>query len=124
MTVDGVAELADATRLVPWLDAEGLEVGEPLSIAPLAGGTSNVMFTVDRGAGRWVLRRPDRGALERANDGMRREFRMLAALGGTDVPHPGVVALCEDHDILGCTFFLLATSTWSTPSSPPIPRPE
>ena len=107
MTVDGVAELADATRLVTWLDAEGLEVGEPLSITPLAGGTSNVMFTVDRGASRWVLRRPDRGALDRANDGMRREFRMLAALAGTDVPHPGVVALCQDHDILGCTFFLM-----------------
>jgi aminoglycoside phosphotransferase (APT) family kinase protein len=99
--------LVDPVRLAAWLDAQGLEVGRPMVLEALPGGTSNAMFLVDRGASRWVLRRPHRVALARANDGMAREHRILAALGGTDVPHPRVVALCEDHAVLGCTFFLM-----------------
>jgi len=100
-------ELVDAGALAQWLDAQGLEPGRPLAIEPLTGGSSNAMFVVERGEARWVLRRPARVAIERANEGMRREFRILAALSGTDVPHPEVVALCDDHDVLGCTFYLM-----------------
>jgi aminoglycoside phosphotransferase (APT) family kinase protein len=100
-------DLVDADSLGRWLDTQGLEPGQPLGVAPLTGGSSNAMFVVDRGQSRWVLRRPTRVAVERANEGMRREFRILAALAGTDVPHPEVVALCEDHDVLGCTFYLM-----------------
>ena len=100
-------DLVDADSLGRWLDTQGLEPGQPLVVAPLTGGSSNAMFVVDRGQSRWVLRRPTRVAVERANEGMRREFRILAALAGTDVPHPEVVALCEDHDVLGCTFYLM-----------------
>ena len=100
-------ELVDADSLGAWLDAEDLEPGRPLKIEPLGGGSSNAMFVVERGKARWVLRRPTRVAVDRANEGMHREFRMLAALAGTDVPHPEVVALCDDHDVLGCTFYLM-----------------
>jgi aminoglycoside phosphotransferase (APT) family kinase protein len=100
-------ELVDRHRLAAFLDGAGLETGKPLTVAPLAGGASNAMFLVDRGEGHWVLRRPSRVALERANEGMRREYQLLAGLAGTDVPHPAVVALCDDHDVLGCTFYLM-----------------
>jgi aminoglycoside phosphotransferase (APT) family kinase protein len=100
-------ELVDADSLGAWLDAQDLEPGRPLKIEPLSGGSSNAMFVVERGEGRWVLRRPARVAVDRANEGMRREFRILAALAGTDAPHPDVVALCDDHDVLGCTFYLM-----------------
>jgi aminoglycoside phosphotransferase (APT) family kinase protein len=100
-------ELVDVDSLADWLDAEGLEAGLPLVVEPLTGGSSNAMFVVERGDARWVLRRPTRVAVDRANEGMRREFRILAALAGTDVPHPEVVALCDDHSVLGCTFYLM-----------------
>jgi aminoglycoside phosphotransferase (APT) family kinase protein len=100
-------ELVDVNALGTWLDAQGLEPGQPLAIEPLTGGSSNAMFVVARGEARLVLRRPNRVAVERANEGMRREFRILAALAGTDVPHPEVVALCDDHTVLGCTFYLM-----------------
>jgi aminoglycoside phosphotransferase (APT) family kinase protein len=100
-------DLVDADSLGRWLDTQGLEPGQPLVVEPLTGGSSNAMFVVDRGRSRWVLRRPTRVAIDRANEGMRREFRSLAALAGTEVPHPEVVALCEDHDVLGCTFYLM-----------------
>ena len=94
-------------RLSAWLDSQRIEVGEPLVIEPLVGGTSNVMYAVDRGDYNWVLRRPPKMAIERANEGMRREFRILEALEQTEVPHPGAVALCDDESVLGCTFYLM-----------------
>ncbi len=100
-------ELVDTKRVGAWLDAHELEVGEPIAIEPLSGGASNVMLTVDRGKSRWVLRRPAHVAVERANEGMRREYRILDALDGTAVPHPAAVALCDDPEVLGCTFFLM-----------------
>jgi aminoglycoside phosphotransferase (APT) family kinase protein len=100
--------LLDPVALTSWLDAQGLEVGEELEVEPLGGGTSNAMFLVRRGQARWVLRRPAGVAVARADEGMRREFRLLTALEGTDVPHPSPVALCDDHAVLGCTFFLMA----------------
>jgi len=104
--VDGVTRV-DAERLGAWLDGQGLEVGHPIEIEPLAGGTSNAMFIVNRGTCHWVLRRPAKVSLERANEGMRREHAILSALEGSDVPHPRAVALCDDHDVLGATFFLM-----------------
>jgi aminoglycoside phosphotransferase (APT) family kinase protein len=111
--------LVDLDRLRVWLDAHGLEIGQPITVQPLPGGTSNAMFLIDRGAGRWVLRRPAQVAVERADEGMRREYRILAALDGTDVPHPAVVALCEDTDVLGCTFFLMERVEGVNPFPPP-----
>ena len=101
------AVLVDVAKLGPWLDSEGLEAGLPITVEPLVGGRSNAMFVIGRGASEWVLRRPNQVAVERANDGMRREFRMLAALDGEPVPHPSVVALCDDQAVLGCTFYLM-----------------
>jgi aminoglycoside phosphotransferase (APT) family kinase protein len=97
----------DTDRLRVWLDGAGLGPGRSLAMRPLTGGSSNSMYLVDRGDQRWVLRRPNNVAIERANEGMRREYKILAALERTNVPHPSVVALCDDHEVLGCTFYLM-----------------
>ena len=115
-------QLVDLERLGSWLDERGLHFGEPIIVAPLTSGRSNAMFTVDRGPAKWVLRRPALVAIERANEGMQREFRILDALKGSDVPHPATVALCEDHDVLGCTFFLMERVDGINPA-PPLPAP-
>ena len=99
--------LADPGALGAWLDTQDIEPGKPLTIEPLAGGRSNVMFRVERGAGRWVLRRPSRVAIDRADAGMLREARILRGLAGSDVPHPAIVAVCADRSVLGCAFYLM-----------------
>jgi aminoglycoside phosphotransferase (APT) family kinase protein len=91
-----------------WLDAQGIAPGRPLEAERLSGGLSNVMFRVTRGDERFVLRRPAQVAIERADDGMRREFRVLSALQGTPVPHPEAIALCDDASVIGCAFYLMA----------------
>ena len=114
------SELVEIGRLGSWLDGLGLHVAEPITVTPLTSGRSNAMFTIERGSAHWVLRRPALVAIERADDGMRREYRILDALAGSDVPHPATVALCEDHNVLGCTFFLMERVDGINPS-PPLP---
>ena len=101
------SDLIDEGQLRLWLDEAGLEAGRPLRVEPLSGGASNAMFVIYRGSSQWVLRRPKKVAADRANVGMAREYGMLAALRSTNVPHPKVIALCENEDILGCTFYLM-----------------
>ncbi len=43
----------------------------------------------------------------RSNEVLRREMRVLAALAGTDVPHPGLIAGCPDEAVLGGVVFYL-----------------
>jgi aminoglycoside phosphotransferase (APT) family kinase protein len=111
--------LVDPAQLAPWLDAQGLAPGAALMIDELVGGGSNAMFRVTRGGTTWVLRRPRRVAIEKADEGMRREFRILCALEGTPVPHAVPVALCDDHAVLGCTFYLMGLVEGTEPFPAP-----
>jgi aminoglycoside phosphotransferase (APT) family kinase protein len=45
---------------------------------------------------------------------MLREYQILHALTGSDVPHPAVVGVCEDHSVLGCTFYLMQRGNGAT----------
>lgn len=111
--------LIDPEAVVAWLQREGILSDDQTTTAErLSGGYSNVMFRLSIGEHRWVLRRPARVAVERANDGMRREFRILTALEGTNAPHPKPVALCEDEGILGCVFYVMEEVDGIAPHGP------
>jgi len=99
--------LLDVGRLRVWLDAQGVEPGTDLALRRISGGMSNESIGVVRNGRRFVLRRPAKIALERADRGMEREFRVLRALEGTDVPHPEPIALCTDREVIGCAFYLM-----------------
>lgn len=105
---DAAPVLVDPVRLGVWLDERGLATGEPVVLDALSGGRSNVMYAVRRGPHDWVLRRPAAVAVERAEDGLRREYRILRALEGTGVPHPRAVTWCDDREALGSAFYLMS----------------
>lgn len=111
--------LIDIDRLAAWLDQSGLEVGERTTVEPMSGGASNEMFAVARGGAHWVLRRPANVAVDRADAGMAREYRILRALRGSEVPHAEAVAVCEDHSVLGRTFFLMRRVDGGPPTKVP-----
>jgi aminoglycoside phosphotransferase (APT) family kinase protein len=46
---------------------------------------------------------------------MRREARVLAALKGTPVRHPGLIAACPGEDVLGAAFYLMEPVDGFTP---------
>jgi aminoglycoside phosphotransferase (APT) family kinase protein len=107
MAVDGVPGIEDPPRLARWLSANGIASGGKLDVELIAGGRSNLTYRLDLGGSRLVLRRPPLGhVLPTAHD-MTREYRVLAALSGTDIPVPAPVAICDDTDVVGAPFYLM-----------------
>ena len=85
---------------VPGGDAE-------LGFELVGAGRSNLTYRVAAGARSYALRRPPLGhVLPTAHD-MSREYRVLAALAGTDVPVPRPLALCEDPAVTGAPFYVM-----------------
>jgi aminoglycoside phosphotransferase (APT) family kinase protein len=79
----------------------------PLRAELIAGGRSNLTYSISDGEHTWVLRRPPLGhVLPTAHD-MAREYRVLSALGGTGVPVPETYALCQDDEVNGAPFYVM-----------------
>jgi aminoglycoside phosphotransferase (APT) family kinase protein len=77
------------------------------SVRLITGGKSNLTYVVESVAGRVVLRRPPLGQILPTAHDMAREFRVMAALRGTQVPVPHVLRLEIDHSVLGGTFYVM-----------------
>ena len=103
MSPEGV----DVERLRPWFAAhvEGA-TGAPLTAELIAGGRSNLTYVIADGSRSWVLRRPPLGHVVVTAHDMGREYRVLAALGPTDVPVPEVLAF-GDETVLGAPFYVM-----------------
>jgi aminoglycoside phosphotransferase (APT) family kinase protein len=97
----------DALRVYFAKHVDGAE-DRPLSAALIAGGRSNLTYVISDGEQDWVLRRPPLGhVLPTAHD-MGREYRVLTALIDTDVPVPRTLAFCDDVDVNGAPFYVMA----------------
>ncbi len=97
----------DLSALRSWMDEQGLGSGPIEHVRQLAGGTQNVLVRFTRDGRDHVLRRPPVHKRANSDETMRREARVLAALAGSDVPHPGLIAVCPDTDVLGAAFYLM-----------------
>lgn len=109
MSVDpsDVGHIIDVERLREWMDDRGLGEGTIEAPHPLGGGTQNILLAFRRAARDYVLRCPPREAIANGNVTMRKEARVLGALRGTDIPHPRLIAACEDASVLGVSFYLM-----------------
>ena len=106
--------LANPQALAAWLDTRGLGTGAPLEWRFLSGGSQNEIFEITRGDLHAVLRIPPATAGADRDAGITREYRIIEALDGTDVPHTEAIALCEDKTVLGRTFYLMGyVDGWS-----------
>ena len=71
----------------------------------MSGGASNEIFELRRGGHRLALRRPPPELPAGRNETMLREYRVLAALADSDVPHPRVLGACDDPAVMGGAWF-------------------
>ena len=107
----------DLAALANWMDAQGLGSGPLNDVQRLAGGTQNILLKFSRAGRSYVLRRPPPVLRANSNETMRREARMLAALKGTNVPHPELIAACQDEGVLGAAFYLMQPIDGYNPST-------
>jgi aminoglycoside phosphotransferase (APT) family kinase protein len=78
-----------------------------LLVEQYQGGQSNPTYRVTAGDRRYVLRRKPPGKLLPSAHAVDREFRVMSALSGTDVPVAKTYALCEDEAVIGTAFYLM-----------------
>ncbi|MDO9472254.1 MAG: phosphotransferase family protein [Caulobacter sp.] len=97
----------DLAAVAAWMDGQGLGSGPIGDAVLLAGGTQNILLKFSRSGRSYVLRRPPPHLRANSNETMRREARVLAAIAGTDVPHPGLIAACGDESVIGAAFYLM-----------------
>jgi len=77
------------------------------TVALIAGGKSNLTYRVHSGAGEVVLRRPPLGHILPTAHDMGREYRVLSALWGTDMPVPRTLFLGAADSALGAPFYVM-----------------
>ncbi|MBL8546441.1 MAG: phosphotransferase family protein [Hyphomonadaceae bacterium] len=107
MSAEAWRALVDAGALAAWMDRHALGSGPIGDEKVLAGGTQNLLLAFTRDGARYVLRRPSSHARPEANETIRREIQVLSAIAHTDVPHPRLIAACEEPDVLGANFYLM-----------------
>ena len=78
-----------------------------VAVRQFRGGQSNPTYLAEAGGKKYVLRRRPPGKLLPSAHAVHREYRVIKALGDTDVPVPGVYCLCEDDAVIGTWFFIM-----------------
>ena len=91
-----------------WLAENIAGAVAPFQFQLLAGGRSNLTYRVAGGDGStFVLRRPPLGNVLATAHDMAREFRIITAVGTTNVPVPAALGLCTDPDINDAPFYVM-----------------
>ena len=107
--------MIDTDRLTTWMDGIGLPgKGEPVRVRYITGGSQNEIYEIRRGELHGALRIPPPSAPASRDEGILREWRIIEALEGTDVPHTPAIAACRDDTVLGRTFYVMGfVDGWS-----------
>jgi aminoglycoside phosphotransferase (APT) family kinase protein len=115
----------DVDRLATWMDEAGLQgKGEPLEAAYVSGGSQNEIYEIRRGELHGALRIPPPTAPANRDDGILREWRIIEALDGTDVPCTPAIGMCADTSVLGRAFYIMGfVDGWSPMNTDGWPAP-
>lgn len=97
----------DLEAIAGWMSKHGMGGGPLENVTEMGGGTQNVLLRFTRAGRHYVLRRGPRHLRPGSNQVILRETRVLAALAETDVPHPRLIAACDDTSVLGDAVFYL-----------------
>ena len=91
-----------------WLEANIPGAVAPFPFELIAGGRANLTFKVAGADGtQFVLRRPPLGHVLATAHDMAREYRIIAAVGRTDVPVPPALGVCTDNEVNGAPFYVM-----------------
>jgi aminoglycoside phosphotransferase (APT) family kinase protein len=97
----------DEQALWRYLQAQLDDFSGPAELRQFQGGQSNPTFLIQTPTKKFVLRKKPPGKLLPSAHLVEREYRILRALPGTDVPVPAARLLCEDPAIIGTSFYVM-----------------
>ncbi|HVN46798.1 MAG TPA: phosphotransferase [Steroidobacteraceae bacterium] len=98
----------DESSLGRWLQVHLPGFAGLRQIEQFRGGQSNPTFLLTASDGtRYVLRRKPSGALLPSAHAVDREFRVISALQGSDVPVARPLCLCTDESVIGTLFYVM-----------------
>jgi len=97
----------DEASLARYLRAHVDGFNGELTVEQFKGGQSNPTFKLTAGRRHYVLRRKPPGNLLPSAHAVDREFRVISALAGTDVPVAKAYVLCEDASVIGTMFYVM-----------------
>lgn len=99
----------DVPTLERWLQANLPGFAGPLTVEQFKGGQSNPTYKLVTPGASYVMRsKPGPAArLLPSAHAIDREFRVMKALHGTDVPVPRMHLLCEDESVIGRAFYVM-----------------
>lgn len=102
------ANALDAAVLAPWLETHVDGFHGLKSITKFNAGQSNPTYRLDAASGRYVLRAKPPGQLLKSAHQVDREYRVMAALGNTQVPVPRMLHLAsDDASPIGRMFYVM-----------------
>lgn len=78
-----------------------------LQVCQFKGGQSNPTYWLADRERQYALRKKPPGKLLQSAHAVDREYRVMRALGDTDVPSATMYALCEDDSVIGTSFFVM-----------------
>ncbi len=97
----------DVARVTEWIVANVGAVA-PLSFAAFDNGASNLTYAVTDSTGaKMVLRRPPVSHVLASAHDMAREYRVISALGSTEVPVPATLGVCTDSAVNDGDFYVM-----------------
>ncbi len=97
----------DEARLVEYLSLRVPGIGTESTVRQFRGGQSNPTYLIECNGRFFVMRKKPPGQLLPSAHQVEREYRIMKALGATDVPVPKMLLLCEDVSIVGTAFYVM-----------------
>ena len=104
-----VRQQIDQAALERYIEKNVPEIKPPLELRQFGFGQSNPTYQlIDSTGKRTVLRKKPPGELlSKTAHKVDREYRVIHALGQTDVPVPKAYCLCRDESVIGTEFYIM-----------------
>ncbi|WP_462252364.1 phosphotransferase family protein [Ekhidna sp.] len=100
-------EELDLDILLPWIESQGLDLKGTPAITQFSGGASNWTYRLKFDNRDIILRRAPLGKKAGGAHNMPREYHLQKKLKPHYAYVPEMIAVCEDEEVLGSTFYLM-----------------
>ncbi|ORY74586.1 phosphotransferase enzyme family protein [Protomyces lactucae-debilis] len=127
--IGALREDIDVPRLEAYLKNAAPGIALPITLQQFMHGQSNPTLLInDKNGDMYVLRKKPRGELlSKTAHAVEREYQVISALQGTNVPVPKTYCLCEDTSVVGTPFYIMEFfqgRIFTDPGMPMLPREE